>query len=69
MSFCNNVSYNVDHEFKQKELALIMPNDLLRWMNNMTFGMEKTNFNNDLTLARSMTLMFWKKAIFFFMPN
>jgi len=65
MSFCNNVSYNVDHEFTQKELALITPNDLLHWMNKMTLGIEETNINDNLTLARSMTWCFGRRQFSF----
>jgi hypothetical protein len=53
------IVYDKDHQFTQDELAPLIPANVTRWMCQQAYG----------TPEPGNPLMFWKKAISFFMPN
>jgi hypothetical protein len=69
MTFVNDEEYDKEHVFSQDELAPLTPADVLRWMCQQAYGTPEPGPDANPTHARSSTLMFWKKAISFFMPN
>jgi hypothetical protein len=69
MSHRDGVNYTKDHEFTQQELAAITPPELERWMCKKVYGKEEPGANNNPIQGRSNSILYWKKAISFFMPN
>jgi hypothetical protein len=69
MSHENGIHYAKDYKFSQRELAAITPNDLVRWMQKKVYGTEELGPDDNPTEGHSNSLLYWKKAISFFMPN
>jgi hypothetical protein len=69
MSFVHNQTYSREHEYTAEEKNSLTPDDVVRWMNVKTFGIEDPPIDANPVHARSSSLEFWKKAISFFMPN
>jgi hypothetical protein len=69
MTFTNGETYGDDHQFVQDELAPLTPDDVTRWLCEQAYGTTEPAPDANPTNARSASLMFWKKAISFFMPN
>ena len=69
MSHKDGQNYDKEHEFTQQELAAITPMDLLRWMCLKVYGKEEPVPDDNPIEGRSNSLLYWKKAISFFMPN
>jgi hypothetical protein len=67
MTFVNDEEYGKEDQFTQEKLlSPLTPDDVRRsWMCQIPIPGPDAN----PTSARSSTLMFWKKAISFFMPN
>jgi hypothetical protein len=65
----DGVNYTKDHEFTQQELAAITPPELERWMCKKVYGKEEPGANDNPIQGRSNSILYWKKAISFFMPN
>ncbi len=69
MSHRDGQSYGKDHEFMQQELAAVTPMDLVWWMCLKVYGMEEPGHDDNPIEGHSNSLLYWKKAISFFMPN
>jgi hypothetical protein len=69
MTFTNGKAYGNDHQFVQDELAPLTPDNVRRWMCEQAYGTTEPAPDANPTNARSSSLMYWKKAISFFMPN
>jgi hypothetical protein len=69
MSFVHGREYRREQEYTVEERNALTPNDVVRWMNVKTFGIEDPPVDANPVHARSSSLEFWKKAISFFMPN
>ena len=69
MAFTNNQPYAKDHVFSQDELAPLVPDDIVRWMCQEAYGTPDPGLDANPTNTRSSSLIFWKKAILFYMPN
>jgi hypothetical protein len=76
MVFVNDQANDKDHQFTQGKLApLTTPANVTkvtRWMCQQAYGTPEPSPKANPTNAQSpflMFLMFWEKAISFFMPN
>ena len=70
MSFLDDHHYDKDHEFTPEHLGQLKPADLMRWFNDQTFGDPLPPHSHNLNpIVRCHSIMFWKKALSFFMPN
>ena len=69
MSWRDGASYAKDHEFTQQQLGAITPEEIHRWMCLKVYGMEEPGPGDNPTEGRSNSLLYWKKALSFFMPN
>ena len=55
--------------FSQDKLLTITPEDIVAWFNFRAYGKSVITPEDNPRLCRSTSLMFWKKAISFFMPE
>jgi hypothetical protein len=62
-------NYAKDYDFSQQELAAITPTELVWWMCHKVYGKEEPDEDDNPIEGRSNSLLYWKKAISFFMPN
>ena len=62
-------NYDKEHKFTQQELAAITPMDLLWWMCLKVYSKEEPVPDDNSIEGCSNSLLYWKKAILFFMPN
>ena len=71
MGFRDGVTYTRDTEFDEATLVLVVPEDILMWMRQRTFGMTTIPAAEDKVdfLIRSSTLEVMKKAISWYMPE
>jgi 4-amino-4-deoxy-L-arabinose transferase-like glycosyltransferase len=69
MSFKDNAHYNIEKEFTPQELAAVMPDDISKWFKLRAYGSTDADEDARPLGCRSTSLLFWKKAISFFMPN
>ena len=69
MSHKDGQNYDKEHKFTQQELAAITPMDLLWWMCLKVYGKEEPVPDDNSIEGHSNSLLYWKKAILFFMPN
>ncbi len=69
MSYVSGHAYDKDYEFSQEELGALNPLDVKKYMCMKAYGTAEPNRDDHPLFARSSTLMFWKKAISFYMPN
>ena len=68
-SLVHNTVYTQDTTYTKGELRAPRPETVLQWMNQKAFVVTDPPVDANPTLARSNSLVFWKKAISFFMPN
>ena len=68
MSHKDSCTYVRTHQFEEDALIEIVPEDICRWMNKKAHGVEDPTEDVRPTSARSSSLMFYKKAISYFMP-
>ena len=69
MSHRDSQNYHKDHEFTLQELAGIMLMELTWWMCLKVYGKEEPGPDDSPIEGRSNSILYWKKAISFFMPN
>ena len=69
MSFRDNVSYAKTHEFSREQLAAVTPSDICRWMKFRAYGTPDPSRDDNPRDCRSGSLLTWKKALSFYMPN
>ena len=69
MRWRDNVDYPPTKVFTQEELLTITPQELKRWIIISVYGKEDPTPEDNPTLARSGTVLTWKKAISYWMPN
>jgi hypothetical protein len=69
MCFVHGVDYRRDRQYTKGELRALTPDGIVRWMNLKTFGIPDTPIDANPMFAHSNTLVFWRKAISFFMPD
>ena len=61
--------YGKDHVFTKTHLLLLTPRDICKYFNLKVFGSVNPEEDATSKLGRSSSLMFYKKAISYFMPN
>jgi hypothetical protein len=69
MIFVDGIEYSKDHEFKMVQLAQLKPQDIYRWMCLKVFMNADPGPEDNPIHGRSSSLMYYKKAISYFMPN
>jgi hypothetical protein len=69
LSYLDAVDYEKDHVFTAERLAAITPAELMRYLNHRCFGNETPPLDANPVGCRSSSILFWKKAISYFMPN
>jgi len=71
MLYHSGVSYPNDQILfpPQVILAAITPEDIVKWMKNKAYGKADIQPADSPELARSCTLMYYKKALSWYMPN
>ena len=63
MRFKDGIQYELDHDFKNKELGAITPAVIVRWMWLNVYGNPDPNPNNNPTQGRSSSIDYSKKSI------
>jgi hypothetical protein len=61
--------YSRDRTYTKGKLHALTPENVLHWMNLKAFGVADPPMDANPTLVKGNLLVFWKKAISFFMPN
>ena len=69
MRFRDGVAYEKNHEFSEQELGTITPIQIVRWMSLKVYGTPDPEYDANPTEGRSSSLVYYKKALSFFMPN
>ena len=69
MEWKNGQQFADDHVFTQEDKASIRPNDLHRWFCLTAYGIENPMPEDNPTCSRSTTLVYYKKAISYFMDT
>jgi hypothetical protein len=70
MSYVSGYKYNKYYEFFQEEQGALKPMDVNIYIMCMkAYGTAEPNRDDHPLFVRSSTLMFWKKAIPYYMPN
>jgi len=70
MSFKDGVIYPDDREFTPEELQALTPDDIYRYFKLRAYGNADADEDEENpTEARSSAVLFWKKALSYFMPN
>ena len=69
MRYVTSSEYDEEHDFSIQELGRITPHDVYRWLAFKAYGNEDPGPDDKPTRARSDSLMYWKKALSYFMPN
>ena len=65
MSFFHGQEYCREKEYTVEERNALTPNDVVRWMNLKTFGIEDPPVDANPVHAHSSSLEFWKKLFCF----
>jgi hypothetical protein len=69
MIFVDGIQYAEDHEFPMAQLAQLTPQDIYRWMCMKAFMKADPGPEDNPIHGRSSSLMYYKKALSYFMPN
>ena len=69
MSLKDGVLYGKDHVFEKEHLLSLTPKDICAYFNLKAFGTSHPSDDCTSKLGRSSSLMFYKKAISYFMPH
>ena len=70
LSFLDDVKYSKETIFPKERLAMLKPDDLMRFFNSKIFGAENPTDEQRLRpQLRSTCVEFWKKALSYYMPN
>ena len=69
MEYKNDTQYPPEKMFTTEELLDITPRDVRSWMLYCTYGTANPTHEDYPIHARASTLLYWKKAISYFMPN
>ena len=70
MEYKNDIlEYEADKTFAVEEIQTIHSDDIFTWFCFKAYGMEDPGEDDNLTLARSSTLEYYKKAILYFMES
>jgi len=70
MSYRDKVCYPKKHyAFRPEMLVLVKPHDLYKWLAFKAYGTEVPGPNDNPTFGRSSSLMYYKKAISYYMPH
>jgi hypothetical protein len=69
MTYVDDIAYAKDHDFEMAQLAQLKPHDIYRWMCTKAFDMPDPGPDDHPVHGRSSSLMYYKKAISYFMPN
>ena len=69
MSLKDGVLYGKEHVFERQQLLSLTPKDICCYFNLKAFGTNHPTDDSTSKLGRSSSLMFYKKAISFFMPH
>jgi hypothetical protein len=67
--FVDNIKYAKDHEFQMAQLAELIPQDICRRMCMKAFMNADPGPEDNSIHGRSLSLMYSKKALSYFMPN
>ena len=69
MEWKNGTTYPDDHFFTLEEKNAITPSDIHRWFCLKAYGMENPSNEDNPTLTRSNSLIYYKKAISYFISS
>ena len=69
LSLKDGIHYGKSHVFSKTHLLLLTPSDVCKYFNLKVFGCANPDEDATSKLGRSSSLMFYKKAISYFMPN
>lgn len=69
MRFRDNIEYDDDHTFSLEELQQITPRDIVRWFNFKLYRNPDPSVGDLPIHGRSNSLLYYKKALSFFMPH
>ena len=69
MTFRDGVQYEKEHYFSNETLGNVTPQEIVRWMSLKVYGTPDPTPDDNPTEGRSSSLMYYKKALSFFMPN
>ena len=69
MSYVDNVQYDKHHTFSPQDLSHVTADDVVAWMNLKAYGTTTPGMESRPTQGRSNSLLHYKKALSFFMPN
>jgi hypothetical protein len=69
MCYVQNRRYAKDHDFSTGELATLTPEHIYRWMCTLVYGTPDPTREDNPTHGRASSLVYYKKAISYFMPN
>jgi len=69
MRWRDGIDYPKDHEFSKETLAQVTPLEVARWMKSRVYDNPDANETIDRPKKRSKTVLFWKKAVSYYMPN
>jgi hypothetical protein len=70
MSYRDKAQYpKKNYAFQPELLVQVTPNDIYKWMAFKAYGKEDPGPNDNPTCGRSSSLMYYKKALSYFMPH
>lgn len=69
MSYTDDVTYGRETVFTMEHLGAISAQNVLDWFNFRAYGTTAPTLDARPTMARSNSLMHWKKALSYYMPN
>ena len=69
MLLCSKQAYNTTYKFANKELVVVVPEDIVHWFNQLAYGALTPSNNDKPTLCCKGTPANRKKKLSCFMPN
>ena len=69
MTFKDQQHYDMETDFTQEQRAAIRPTDVERWMCLKVYGVPNPGPDDNPTLGRSSSLLYYKKALSYYMVN
>lgn len=69
MKYNDDMEYSDDHVFTPQDLGAVTAKDLVEYFNFRAYGTHTPTEDDRPINVRSSSLLYWKKAISYFMPN
>jgi len=69
LSYCDGIRYDSTHVHEEERLEQITPSDIVRYFNFKCYGVEDPNSEMVPTQCWSNSVLYWKKAISYYMPQ